>query len=146
MAKAKGFTLTELVICIGIMLTVIYFSMDSHISDQTGKQEAEKLEIWLARITQQAIRTRRSFELTASGSEVKVKWSNNATERFDATPGCTFAYNNNKIIYSPTDNGVGTTNGHFTVTGQDKSKYYIIVSSTGRIRLSDPSTYTGDDD
>ncbi|MBQ6773423.1 MAG: prepilin-type N-terminal cleavage/methylation domain-containing protein [Synergistaceae bacterium] len=143
--KAKGFTLTELIICMGIMLLVVYISMGSHIGDQTAKQEAEKLEIWLARITQQAIRTRRGFELTASGSDVKITWSDNLkTERFDATPGCTFAYSKNKIIYNPSDNGVGTTNGHFTVTGQDKSKYYIYVSTTGRIRLSDSGSEAED--
>ena len=95
----RGFTLTELVICIGIMLTVVYFSMDSHISDITAKQEAEKLEVWLMRITQKAIRTRRGFEITASGSEVKVKWDDTEIEEpFDSDPGFTFSYNKSKIV------------------------------------------------
>ena len=136
----RGFSLTELIIVMGIMLLVVYMSMSSHIGDVTAKQEAEKLEVWLARITQQAIRMRRTFELTASGANLQVTWTDtqsNNTEKFDADAGFTFSYNKAKISYNTATNGVGTTNGHFTITAKDNSKYYLIVSTTGRIRLSE---------
>ena len=142
--RAKdGFTLTELVICMGIMLLVVYFSMSSHIGDQTGKQEAERLEIWLARITQQAIRMKRVFDIKVDSSKTKLtlEWRDNKKkENFEATPGCTFSYNRSQITYNPSNDGfTAGTNGHFTVNGndQDKSVYYVILSTTGRIRLSD---------
>lgn len=145
--KAKGFTLTELIICMGIMLLVVYISMGSHIGDQTAKQEAEKLEIWLARITQQAIRTRRGFELTASGSDVKITWSDNLkTERFDSSAGFKFGINGGitKLSYSMADNGFNPPSTLIVTNGRDNSKYYVIASSTGRIRLSESPVNTED--
>ena len=148
--KAKGFTLTELIICMGIMLLVVYISMSSHIGDQTGRQEAQRLEIWLARITQQATRMRRGFEITVNSSKNKLtlEWlDNNKKEKFDATPGCTFSYNRNNATYNAATNGfTAGTNGHFTVKGNDKDKsvYYVILSTTGRIRLSEQEPSSDD--
>ena len=150
--KAKGFTLTEIVICMGIMLTVVYFSMDIHIGDQTAKHEAEKLEVWLTRIFQQAARTRSDFVIKVyqdkaigvQWNHISLKYKKDRTKRstmfddeFPATQGCTYSYNRPQIKYNVSDNGVAGTNGHFDVTGQDGSKYYVVISNTGRVRLSE---------
>ena len=138
--KAKGFTLTEIVICMGIMLLVVYLSMDFHIGDQTAKQEAERLEIWLTRIFQQAIRMRRGFTMYNQTTSIRVIWGNkNPDSIFKATSGCTFSdeTGNGTFSFSSVTNGFGTTNATIKVTGQDGSKYYIKFSKTGRIRLTE---------
>lgn len=148
--KAKGFTLTELIICMGIMLLVVYLSMNPNIDRQTGKQEAERLEIWLARIFQQAARTRAGFNILVYNNQaIGVQWNHSKVkdrtrrstkfdDEFKTTPGCTYSYNRDRISYNVSNNGVAPgTNGTFTVTGQDGSVYYVIISKTGRVRLSD---------
>ena len=143
--KAKGFTLTELIICMGIMLLVVYMSMSPHIGDVTAKQEAERLNVWLARIIQQAIRMKRSFKISTwdmpeGYTRVIVEWGDNAEkEKFNANPACKITMGRNEIKYHSVSNGFEGSQCTITVMNKHKQgdKYYLIVSGTGRIRLSD---------
>ncbi|MBQ7732972.1 MAG: type II secretion system protein [Synergistaceae bacterium] len=144
--KAKGFTLTELIICMGIMLLVVYMSMSPHIGDVTAKQEAERLNVWLARIIQQAIRMKRGFTMYVMEPSIKILWWNGASSEwgspFKATSGCKLVNTSSKGDFSfSVDKGFGSKNGTIEVTGQDGSKHYLVLSKTGRIRLSDEKPY-----
>lgn len=153
--KAKGFTLTELIICMGIMLLVVYLSMNSHIGDVTAKQEAEKLAVWLERIFQKAARTRVGCAIKVYiNKDIGAQWDHIKKDRtrrstmfddeFPKTQGFTFSYNRDRVKYRvPEDNVLPGTNGHFDVIAPDGSIYYVVISKTGRVRLSE--TEPGDD-
>lgn len=144
----KGFSLIELLICMGIIFLVSYFSLTPEIGKQTAKQEAERIEIWLARITQKAIRMRRSFEMTVTSNNTRLKiyWVDNSeSEYFKATTGCKIELPSarSSVQYSSATNKFEGSDCTMTVTGLDKDssnenvKHYVIISQTGRIRLSD---------
>lgn len=146
--RRKGFTLVELIIAIMIMgILAGAMTLNSTMSRQTARKEAEKVALLLSSLTQRADRIKGSFDIVLQDQKgttdeyqtISVDWHVGKllglSLPLKASTGCSFSgVVNYSVLKYPNGVLVKTVKteeanaGCIKVKGAGESPYYVIIS------------------
>ena len=73
--RRRGFTLTELIVGVVVMVVTLgVATMSLTSTDQTPKREAERIAMYLTRLTQKSDRIKVSFDVELKDNKLAVSW------------------------------------------------------------------------
>ncbi|MBQ3347688.1 MAG: type II secretion system protein [Synergistaceae bacterium] len=93
--RRRGFTLAELIVGVVVMIVTLgVATMSLRSTDQTPKREAERIAMFLTRLTQKSDRIKMDVTVKMENGKLVSLWNNNKGEEIELSTECNCVFRN----------------------------------------------------